>query len=585
MFPQIDGSDKMNIKNNVNFATKSDILNSNATFFTLFSSLKEEASLPEKFTFPFYYEPHELAILAAEELQKHIQTQKDWTHDFGLDNPDGERAIGKMFGVLVVKNQTGQLGYLSAFSGKLAESNHWPKFVPPVFDILKQDGFYKKEEQEVNELNRLVDEAEKNPKLHLSKENLHKTRTEYKAEITSLQAEIREKRKKRKALRQAEKSNLSADDYARLLNDLSQESIREQYFLKDRNREWQTKLAEAENQYVSLFTELEQLKTKRGNRSAALQKKIFAHYTFLNAQNESKSLMEIFSFLESGFPPAGSGECAAPKLLHYAYQHQLEPICMAEFWWGKDSNSEIRKHKHFYPACRNKCEPILGHMLQGLEVEDNPILKDLSYTKEIDILFEDEAIIVVHKPHEFLSVPGKIFTDSVQTRIEKMFPNDKPILVHRLDMSTSGLLLIAKSKEIHKKLQSLFIKRTIKKRYVAILDGVLHQTAGVVDLPLRLDIDNRPHQMVCEEFGKKSRTEFKVISTENNQTRIHFFPITGRTHQLRVHASHPLGLNIPILGDDLYGKKTDRLYLHAEWLKFKHPITQEEIEFEVKAGF
>lgn len=553
--------------------------------FLPFLSDISKIALPENFTFPFYYQPHPLAILATKELQNHIENQSDWQHDFGLENPNSEKAIGKMFGVLVVKNKAGELGYLAAFSGKLAESNHWPKFVPPVFDILKQDGFYKIEEQEVNELNRLVDLAEKNPKLSETKELLTQIQADYKTEITELQAEIRENRKKRKLIRQTGKASFTETEYENLLHELSQESIREQYFLKDKNREWQARLAEAETNYAQLFQELEDLKTKRGNRSAALQRKIFDHYTFLNTNGESKSLMDIFSFLESGFPPAGSGECAAPKLLHHAFANQLEPICMSEFWWGKESNSEIRKHKHYYPACRNKCEPILGHMLKGLTVEENPILKDVSYTKEIEIVFEDEAIIVVYKPHEFLSVPGKVFTDSVQTRIEKMYPNDKPILVHRLDMSTSGLLLIAKSKEIHKKLQSLFIKRTIKKRYVAILDGVLEQTEGVVDLPLRVDIDNRPHQLVCEEFGKKSRTEFKVISIENGKTRIHFSPITGRTHQLRVHASHPLGLNIPILGDDLYGQKGERLHLHAEWLKFKHPVSQEEIEFEVKAEF
>lgn len=560
-------------------------MNQHSSLFTLLETDSKSENQPPVFTFPFFYTPHPLAIQAAEELQKHLETQMDWIHDFGLENTASEKAIGKMFGVLVVKNEHGELGYLSAFSGKLADSNHWPKFVPPVFDILIQDGFYKTEEQEVNALNRLVDTAKKNPALAQAKERWIEIQSLQKSDIEVVQAKIRENRKTRKAKRQHGENTLSANDFENLLKELSQESIREQYYLKDKVKEWKQKAAQAEEDYLKLHTELQNLKEKRGNRSAQLQKKIFDHYTFLNAKGESKSLLEIFSFLESGFPPAGSGECAAPKLLHFAYANKLKPVCLAEFWWGKAPHSEIRKHKHYYPACRSKCEPILGHMLKGLEVEKNPILNDISFTKEIEIVYEDDALLVVNKPHEFLSVPGKVAFDSVQARIEKMYPRLNPILVHRLDMSTSGLLLVAKSKEIHKKLQGLFLKRTIKKRYVALLDGILTKNEGVIDLPLRLDIDNRPHQMVCEEFGKKSRTEYQVVARTDNQTRIHLYPITGRTHQLRVHASHPLGLNLPILGDDLYGEKADRLYLHAEWLKFKHPITQEEVEFEAKAKF
>ncbi len=555
-------------------------------FISLSNTGKYNIAIPESFTFPFYYEPHPLAVIAAEELQEHIQNQKDWQHDFGLENPDAKKAIGKMFGVLVVRNREGELGYLSAFSGKLAESNHWPKFVPPVFDILKTDGFYKIEEQEVNELNRVVDLAEKNLDLITTEQKWLAIQAEQKADIENIQAQIRENRITRKAIRNKGQSELNATEFELLLQQLGKESIAEQYFLKDKIRDWKEKVALVGSEFQKLEDELNSIRDRRGKRSAQLQKKIFDHYTFLNAKGERKSLMEIFAFLAPGFPPAGSGECAAPKLLHYAFENELEPICMAEFWWGKEPSSEIRKHQHFYPACRSKCEPILGHMLHGLRLDENPILAHKSYEKELEIVYEDEAIVVVNKPHDFLSVPGKIFTDSVQERMEKRFANaEKPILVHRLDMATSGLLLVAKTKDVHKKLQSLFIKRSIKKRYVAILDGNLQQDKGVVDLPIRLDIDNRPYQVVCEEFGKKSRTEFEVVSRKEGKTRIHFYPITGRSHQLRVHASHFRGLNTAIVGDDLYGTPADRLYLHAEWLKFKHPLTNEEIEFEVKAPF
>jgi len=555
-------------------------------FFQFLEKVDSNSDVPEKFTFPFFYEPHPLAILAAEDLQKHLHTQTDWSHDFGLTDPDSETALGKMFGVLVVQNSDGELGYLSAFSGKLANSNHWPKFVPPVFDILEKEGFYKVEGREVDALTDLVDASKRNPELKTTKEKLEKIRSEHKIEIEDYQAQIRENRKNRKTKKLTGQNELSSEPLDALLKQLTKESIGEQYFLKDKKREWKEKIEAAESAYFTLKNELISLKQQRANRSAELQRKIFAHYTFLNAKDEVQSLMEIFSFLEGGFPPAGSGECAAPKLLHFAYQNNLKPICMAEFWWGKSAASEIRKHQHFYPACRSKCEPILGHMLIGLQVEENPILKHSSFQKEIEIIYEDEAILVVNKPDGLLSVPGKTLTDSVDERMQKIYPrSETPLIVHRLDMATSGLMLLAKTKEAHKKLQALFIKRTIKKRYVAILAGILEQDSGIVDLPLRLDLDNRPHQLVCEEFGKKARTEYKVVERKNGRTRIHFFPITGRSHQLRVHASHPRGLNIAIVGDDLYGTKEERLMLHAEWLQFRHPITEKLVEFEMKAGF
>lgn len=543
-------------------------------------------ALPKKFTFPFFYEPHPLAKLAASELQIHLAEQEDWVHDFGIENPQSDKAIRKMFGVLVVRKKEGELGYLAAFSGKLAESNHWPKFVPPVFDILKTDGFYKVEGQEVENLNLQVEAAKNSLIWAKAKQECEKAKIDFETEMQHFRSLIQANKIDRKQKRNKAEAQLEGESLLLYLKELDRESIKEQYFLKDLNRTWKERISELEKTHLDFENHYFQLKKQRAERSFALQRKIFDHYTFLNAEGKSKSLMDIFSFLNGGFPPSGSGECAAPKLLHYAFENELEPICMAEFWWGKDSHQEIRKHGVFYAACRSKCEPILGHMLQGLSVEENPILIDASSSKEIEILYEDEAIILVNKPHEFLSVPGKVLTDSVQTRIEKRFSEEeKPILVHRLDMATSGILLIAKTKEAHKYLQNQFIKRTIKKRYVALLDGVLAQQEGRIDLPLRLDLDNRPHQMVCAEFGKKSITDFKVVDQTNNQTRIHFYPITGRTHQLRVHASHPLGLNVPIIGDDLYGHKADRLHLHAEWLKFKHPITREEIEFEVKAPF
>jgi tRNA pseudouridine32 synthase/23S rRNA pseudouridine746 synthase len=285
-------------------------------------------------------------------------------------------------------------------------------------------------------------------------------------------------------------------------------------------------------------------------------------------------------------PPAGSGECAAPKLLQHAYLNKLTPICLAEFWWGQAPKSEIRLHKQFYPACKSKCEPILGHMLEGLTVDPNPMLDNPAEGKSLSIVYDDESIVVINKPAEFLSVPGKNIYDSVYARVLELYPTATgPLIVHRLDMSTSGLLIVAKNKEAHQQLQRQFIKRNVKKRYVALLAGVIQEDEGVIDLPLRVDLDDRPRQLVCYEHGKNAVTHWKVIKRSNTQTLIHFYPITGRTHQLRVHAAHSLGLNAPIVGDDLYGTKADRLHLHAEWIQVNHPVTHKKIQFQVDPEF
>jgi tRNA pseudouridine32 synthase/23S rRNA pseudouridine746 synthase len=285
-------------------------------------------------------------------------------------------------------------------------------------------------------------------------------------------------------------------------------------------------------------------------------------------------------------PPAGSGDCAAPKLLQYAFQHELTPVVMAEFWWGISPNSEIRKHKNFYPSCQSRCKPILKHMLKGVRMNENLLLKNLSVKQELKIIFEDDDIIIVNKPPEFLSVPGKEIKDSVYTRIKQQYPSATgPLIVHRLDMSTSGILVLTKTKEANRILQNQFIKRTIKKRYVALLSGKLSKKKGVITLPLRLDLDDRPRQLVDFKNGKTAKTNWNVITQNDTHTRVHFYPITGRTHQLRVHAAHKDGLNLPIIGDDLYGTKQDRLYLHADFIEFIHPSSQKKMSFTLPSNF
>jgi len=557
-----------------------------STYFQTFSRSINEIELPKKFTFPFYYEPHLLCEIAAKEVQNYIETQTDFEHNFGLDPSKKGLAIGKMFGVLVVENQQNQIGYITAVSGKLANTNIHKKFVPPVFDMLTKDSYFLQEEAVLNDINSKLENLENN--------------TEYIELISQLKSEKKKAaidiREKKEALKAAKKerdikrikaqSELQLEAYAAYEELLSTESLEAKYFFNNVTRFWEHTLNAIKEKLAVFTTQIDALKEERKLKSAALQQYLFEQYQFLNSAKESKNLSELFAKTTEQNPPAGSGECAAPKLLQHAFLHNLKPIAMAEFWWGKSPNTEVRKHQYFYPACQGKCKPILAYMLSEIEMDTNPMLQNPAIGKELEIIFEDEDVIVVYKPAEFLSVPGIHIQDSVYTRIKQLCPTiSGPIIVHRLDMSTSGLVVLAKNKKAHKDLQSQFINKTVSKKYVALLDGNLKEDSGTISLPLRVDLDDRPRQLVCFEYGKKAETKWEVIERKDNKTRIHLFPITGRTHQLRVHTSHSLGLNTPIIGDDLYGKKANRLHLHAAFLEFTHPTTKEKMAFHKKAEF
>ncbi len=555
-------------------------------FNNFFHPLLAPASAPTRFTFPFHYVPHPLALAAAADLQEHLQTQTDWQHDFGQGGQVSVGAKGKMFGVMVVENEAGDLGYLAAYSGKLADSNHLPGFVPPVFDILLAEGFYKKGEQEIHAVSLKLKALEQSPELAEAKDNLARAQVQAKDEIAKEKADFKAAKQDRKRQREAAQQTMPEAEFAALNEHLARVSVGRHFALKDLIKAWDKRLETAAAQLAVITNEIARLKALRKTMSNDLQHRIFAKYRFLDANGEVRDLTDIFKDTIFKTPPAGAGECAAPKLLQFAYLHGYKPVAMAEFWWGQSPRSEIRKHGHFYPACRGKCEPILGHMLRGLNVDPNPMLKNPAEGKKLPIVFEDEHLLVVNKPHEFLSVPGRNIEDSVYLRIKKKYPDATgPLIVHRLDMSTSGLLLLTKTKETHKLLQHQFFKRSVKKRYVALLEGEVAADEGTIDLPLRGDIEDRPRQIVCHEHGKTSRTHWKVVGRANGQTRVHLWPVTGRTHQLRVHCAHPHGLNVPIVGDDLYGQSANRLHLHAESISFVHPHTKEEVSFEVEAGF
>lgn len=426
--------------------------------------LVAETPQPDRFTYPFRYEPHPLCLLAAEEVKREI------AHIAPRE--------GKMFGVMVVESTKG-LGYLAAYSGLLEGRNDWDYFVPPVFDAQQPDGYFKTREHEIMQ----------------SPEHKH----------------------------------------------MSQE----------------------------------------------LQLWLFRQYRMLNARGEEKDLVDIWHDYHNSpriqekypLPPGGTGDCCAPKLLQYAYRHHLKPVCMAEFWWGPSPQGIIRHHGQFYPACQGKCKPVLTWMLQGLDVDPNPEEADHPHLKP-EIIFEDDEMVVLNKPSGILSIPGKTEDYSVATWAQEHWSG--AMIVHRLDMGTSGLIVVAKTKPAYLALQEQFVKHRVKKRYIAIVDGIVKQSQGRIALPLTYDPLNRPLQMVDYKKGKSAVTEYEVLAAQASYTMVALYPHTGRTHQLRMHCAHNDGLGCPIVGDELYGKKADRLYLHCDHLELFHPVTGQIMRFNLE---
>ncbi len=524
---------------------------------------------PERFTYPFFYTPHPLCRMAATEVQRYIASMGQWRE---------ELAQGKMFGVLVVEDKQGKLGYLAAYSGLLAERNDWPYFVPPVYDLLQPGSYFQVHEAEITELNKHIHSLEQDStRLQLLHSfNLLKVKQEQ--QLSSFRQQMQEAKRVRDERR--ETGTLSAEEEANLIRE-SQFMKAELHRLKKRMEEQRRGIEEKLNEYE---TRLSSMKQQRKHLSDNLQHWLFGQFKMLNARGEQRDLCSIFAETVQGEPPAGAGECCAPKLLQYAFLHQLRPVCMAEFWWGASPKSEIRHHLHYYPACRSKCLPILTYMMQGLDVEPNPLEEKSSVP--LEIIYEDAYLWVVSKPSGMLSVPGKTNHFSVSSWLSQQSRADEqPMVVHRLDMATSGLLIVSKSASNYKKLQAQFASRKVCKRYVAILDGVIPITKGTISLPLRSDPMNRPYQVVDWDDGKEAVTEYEVLSVQNGRTRVALYPRTGRTHQLRVHCAFKEGLNCPIVGDSLYGTSSDRLYLHAEQITFVHPVTKEVLTFKAPAPF
>ena len=593
---------------------------------------------PRQFTYPFCYEVDPLAEAASLELQRYIAD---------ADLMSTEKGCGKMFGVLVVEyeDEEGALqrGFLAAYSGLLGGRNDWPYFVPPVFDAQQPDGHFKRTEREISAINREIAAIEHDPEYLQSVEQHEQTKKRLQAEVDAFKAEVDAAKARRDARRKSGEP-LSEEEQA--------EMIRESQFMKAELRRRRKAMEQANSTlHIPHSTFLKSLQRKRKQMSDELQRWLFAAYRMLNAKGEERDLIDIFREYTHAMPPAGAGDCCAPKLLQYAYLHHLRPVCMAEFWWGESPASEIRHHLHYYPACRSKCLPILTHMLKGLDVAPNPLAQK-RHSAEPRVLYADEYIMVVDKPAGMLSVPGKAesvrseFSDSANISVEEYFANlqlptnsqlpteqftigeaDNSKLkiqnskflkaAHRLDMDTSGLLVLARTEQAYVELQRQFASRETVKRYEAVLSGVPTQNSKLktqnsstqpsgcleaISLPLIADINDRPRQRVDMEHGKPALTLYNIVEVravdantavayttkkvDKRRTLVHLYPKTGRTHQLRVHCAHPLGLACPILGDPLYGtERADRMYLHAAELTFRHPVTGETMHFLSPSGF
>ena len=518
---------------------------------------------------PFCYEPDPLCLLAVEEVKAYVASQPDW-HD--------EVQAGKMFGVLVCEDADGQLGFLAAYSGQIQGREDHPWFVPAVFDYLQADGYFKQEEARISAINSRVTMLESANDYVSAQDRFSHLQAEAESEISAYKTMMQAAKTRRDALRT--ESQLDA---------LIRESQFQKAELRRLKRRWQERLASAEAEVKTYADEIARLRQERKQRSDALQRWLFDHFVMLNQAGEGRSLTDIFSTTSQQVPPSGSGECCAPKLLQYAFMHHLRPLCMAEFWQGRSPRMEVRHHDHYYPACQGKCKPILEWMLMtlpqplpvregGIYLQGQRVITPLPYREGQG----ESLFLVIDKPAGMLSVPGKSDAPSVESILKQQYPSAK--MVHRLDMDTSGLMVVALTDEAYHHLQRQFDQHTIYKRYIALLDGVVHGK-GTINLALRPDLTDRPRQLVDHQYGKTAVTDYEVLDVSNGITRISLIPHTGRTHQLRMHCAHEEGLGTPIKGDPLYGRRADRLYLHAEVLSFNHPVSGERLTFTSTVPF
>jgi len=537
----------------------------------LLHPIEGDFPLPRQLNNPFYYEPHPLCVHAASEVRQVVAARDDWAE---------EVARGKMFGVLVVEQgDEHELSYLCAYSGQIGGRGDWPGFVPAIYDYLQPSGRFRLQEAEIVQLGRDIEALERDEDFAL-RWLQHEERVAKQAALMRSQRELMQHCKERRdELRRA-----GAADEAGLVRE-SQHQKADFHRMKVAFRQENAPMEEERDGRERL---VQALKRRRHELSDALQRWLFRQFMVSNARGELRSVLDIFADRVHRLPPAGTGECCAPKLLHYAFTHGLRPRVMGEFWMGKSPTDELRREGHFYAACASKCKPLLGYMLEGIDVDDNKL--DTDEQRRPTIIYEDDCIIVANKPEGMLSVPGRgVRASALSLLREEREGQDRIFAAHRLDMPTSGLLVLAKSITMLRRLQEQFAAREVHKEYIALLDGNIFKLGkswqGEISLPLIADYDDHPRQKVDYEKGKPSLTRYEVIDVEHGKTRVRLRPFTGRTHQLRVHCAHADGLGCPIVGDVLYGTPRSRLYLQAYAISFCHPATGERMRFEIPFEF
>lgn len=515
---------------------------------------------------------------------------------------------GKMFGVLVVEDAAGRVGFLKAFSGQYERRWAVEGFVPPVFDVALREAVEPPAEVVVKELTARSVAARSAPALLAAREGLAELDVRHARE----RAELKRLHTERKRARDAVRNSLSPEERAGVRGAADQHhtsrraplhsptrpspdashrplptgevGLAEQSRADDRERRaQQARFREERDAALATLKPLERhlaaLDRLRPLVSLIAMRRIWDSYVLRNFAGEAAPLRSFFEI----DPPSGAGDCAAPKLLMHALRLGLKPLALAEFWWGAPPPAGARVEGMYFPACREKCAPILPFMLRGLDAAPRVTWKPLAHgASDLPIVFAHERFIAVNKPAGMLSVPAKdaTVTDSMLARVRAVHPH--AMAVHRLDLDTSGLLLFALDADAYRSLQRLFMTRAMHKQYVAILDGEPRGDEGTISLPLRVDLDQRPRQLVDFEHGREAVTQWKVLARENGRARVAFFPLTGRTHQLRVHAAHRDGLGVPILGDRLYGHPAERLFLHSELLRFSAPLPMGEGVFELR---
>lgn len=539
-----------------------------------FASPAVAPSPPGRFTWPFCYEPHPLVIAAMTAIEGYINSLRD--------DPTERRWLaeldaGKMLGALVVRDRSGALAFLAAFSGTIAGSYRHPYFVPPLLDLMEPGGFYLTGMERIDDINSDIEARQRSDALTGLERDLAAAEQRADSLIAAAKRESDRERSERHVLRRG--GNLTAEQQAALI-------ARSQFQNAELKRLRRTVAQEVEQARQVLAGEreaIERLKRERAALSAALQHAIFTSMRVSNAAGETTTVLDAVARYQrdAGMPvtppPGGTGECCAPKLLQYAYDHGLQPLCMGEMWWGREHEGELRRHGSWYPSCNSKCKPLLHFMLQGLEVDPDPMNRRCEVP--LRVLHDDRWLSVVSKPAGMLSQPGKLVNAVTveQAYRDAVADAGEAMVAHRLDMDTSGLMVIAKTAAVHKALQQLFANGGVAKHYTAIVAGEVSADSGVIDLPLAPCLDDRPRQQVDIEHGKRAVTRYTVLERTPRGTRVDLEPLTGRTHQLRVHAAHRAGLAAPIVGDRLYGTAAGRLMLHATTIAFAHPITGEAL--------